>query len=451
MRKKYNKSIILTLTAIIFMISGCSTQQKQNTSMTSGESETQSGTTVSQEAEFSSVKQQKTAETVLESDAADSDYLKTYFQIEIGDNQWNSVSFSKALKLVAGEEAPQVEGELTWLSAAKAAVEAADFKELALSYPAKKVAQRLKLYGVTTPVDAQYAPYLACALDANLITSEEVQKAMTGKAFTAADSNRLLMKIADANGDARNYLGMASDPEIYGKIDHAWNSFLLFDDAKLSEIGRQAVQKKIVTGYGMKSAFYNARFLPELTLQYGHSDIKHAHQLIGLLNSEGIDAKVQLEPKVSIYQYLPEWGAPPEKTPTYEVKQFGDLSLVNAVEYDMEFEFNNQEDMLRFDKVMKEYAKKNKGNEEAAGLIYGSWWQPLYSSFKAGMPEGDYHLIYDCVITNGSYSIHPFTLPENKDKVEVQLKELAGNLEVTPVERYCNTAFYHYLAGEDYQ
>lgn len=80
------------------------------------------------------------------------------------------------------------------------------------------------------------------------------------------------------------------------------------------------------------------------------------------------------------------------------LKQFDDLYLVYAVEYDMQLEFDNTEDMLRFDSIIKEYAKKNEGNEEAEGLIYGSWWQPLYSTARTDMPAEDYHQMYDCVV-----------------------------------------------------
>ena len=67
------------------------------------------------------------------------------------------------------------------------------------------------------------------------------------------------------------------------------------------------------------------------------------------------------------------------------------------------------------------------------------------------MPEDGYHAIFDCVVTNGMYSIHPFALPEDKDAVIDKLKELSGGLQVEAEQRYCNTAFYHYLKGEDYQ
>ena len=60
-------------------------------------------------------------------------------------------------------------------------------------------------------------------------------------------------------------------------------------------------------------------------------------------------------------------GSDPGATPTYEVKEYEDLALVYAVEYDLELEFDNLEDMNRFDEVIKTYAKKNEGNEEAKG------------------------------------------------------------------------------------
>ena len=37
------------------------------------------------------------------------------------------------------------------------------------------------------------------------------------------------------------------------------------------------------------------------------------------------------------------------------------------------------------------------------------------------------------------------------DAVIDKLKELSGGLQVEAEQRYCNTAFYHYLKGEDYQ
>lgn len=445
MKKICKKLLSVTLAATILVVSGCAGQSKQ-------ESPAENTAFVSQEAQSGAETPAiETPTQTVANDGTAAAYLKTYFDVTFSSGQADAGNFSEALKQVAGEQAAAVEGDLSWLTAVQAAVPAAGFAELMLSYPAEKVAERLAFYAVEAPEEPAAAAALACALDVALIASPEAKQAVAQVAFTVADAEQLLMRIAMANGDGRNYLGMASDPSIYGKMNQTWNSFLLFDDGKLSAVGREAVEQEVTTGYGIKSAVYSGRFLPGLTLQYGHSEIGHAHQLIGLLNSEGIDAKVQLEPKVSIYQYLLEWGPVPEATPTYEVKQFGDLYLVYAVEYDLQLEFNNTADMQHFDEVIKTYAKKNEGNEEAVGLIYGSWWQPLYSTAGVKMPGEDYHQIYDCVVTNGIYSIHPFTLPEDQEAVTARLKELAGDLEVTPVERYCNTAFYNYLTGADYQ
>ncbi len=457
MRKKFlrNVSAAAVVSAAVLAVGGCGGSSGQaETSAVQTEASTEAA-----EEESSAVPETKEDENGAGTESVKNDqpsenhkaYLKEYFEVEVGENP-DAASFLEDLKKVAGDEIPPLEGELTWASAVQAAVSAADYEELALSYPKEKTTERLKAHGIGEgDVEEAYQAALACALDVSLISEEDGKRAAAGEGFTAADEERLLMKVAEANGDGRNYLGRASQPEIYGKLDQAWNSFIIFDDGQLSQVGKEAVEQQVSTGYGIKSAAYNARFLPELTLQYGHSDIKHAHQLIGLLNSEDIDAKVQLEPKISIYQYLLEWGPVPEATPTYEVKQFGDLYLVYAVEYDLMLEFDNTEDMLRFDSVINDFAKKNEGNEEAVGLIYGSWWQPLYSTTRTDMPEDAYHQMFDCVVTNGIYSIHPFALPENKDFVIEKLKEMSDGLEVEAVERYCNTAFYHYLKGEDYQ
>ncbi len=459
MKKRILKTLLAaSVLSTALIAGGCGGSEAPET--TAAAEESQSATELPAEVTEAGSEEPEAAETPegamekRQPEATDAEYLKTWFGVELTEDTLDAKAFSEALKSVAGEKAPSVTSEFTWWDAISAAVTAADYEELAMSYPQEKVAVRLKEHGVDVAAEEAeklYMANVACALDVSLVTAEDVNRVAAGEAFTAADARKLLMNIADANGDARNYLGMASDPDIYGKVDQAWNSFILFDDGKLAEVGKEAVLQEISTGYGIKSAAYDARFLPNLTLQYGHSDIKHAHQLLGLLNSENIDAKVQLEPKISIYQYLLEWGPIPEAKPTYEVKQFDDLYLVYAVEYDLQLEFDNTEDMMRFDSVIKDFAKKNEGNEDAVGLIYGSWWQPLYSTTRTDMPAEDYHQMFDCVVTNGIYSIHPFSLPENKDMVVEKLTELAGDLEVKTVERYCNTAFYSYLKGEDYQ
>ena len=375
-------------------------------------------------------------------------YLKTYFNVDSINDKMDYAAFIKALNAVSGAKLKAGNTKLTFDSVIKSAVIAANYEELALSYTQTKVEDRLAYYKIKKTNNSQY---LLAALDAGLIDLDIAKGAISSANISSEDITYILMNVANATGNARNYLTYSNDPQIYSRLQNQWNSFVLLDNAKLMNVGNKSVENKITTGFNVKKDSYNARFLPSLTLQYGHSDIKHAHQLMALLNSEGIIAKVQLEPKVSAFEYLLDWGPVPKATPTYEVKQVKeDLYIAYAVEYDLMLEFENKEQLQKFDSVIKAYAKKNDGNEEAKGLIYESWWQPLYSN-TVQINKTDYHLIYDAVIKNDGYSLHPFCLPENLDKVKSELEKIDKSLKVEPVARYCNTAFLNYMTGEDHQ
>ncbi len=380
----------------------------------------------------------------------DAAYLSRYFDIRLDKEFVSMAAYAEALlKLQPAhglkELVPQqADYGVGALDGVKYAVIAANMEELALVYSPEKINAALVAAGAEG-IDAAYAPYVACALDLQMITPAQAKMAKANNQADIAYLNSLLMAVADVNGVSRNFLGYTDDPDIYAKFINVYESFELFDDARLAEIGSQAVINQVTTGYNLKSGHYDARFLPELTLIYGHSNIKHAAQLLGLLQSEGIAAKVQFEPKVSIYQYLPEWGEPGEPTPTYAVKTVNDdLMLAYATEYDMVLEFASQEDMDKLDSLILDYAKKNSG-EEGKALLAGSWWQPLY---YAHVEMGDgYHMIYDNVITNGNYSLHPFCLPEAKADVLAKFKAIDPAIDIEQVPIWCDAPFYRYLNG----
>ena len=398
--------------------------------------------------------EQSTQQTDIDKDGQ---YLSVYFDVVFSEGEVTPSEFCANLeKALPAEESDEAATEADaetadWMAAVKEAVETANYAELALSYPEEKVAEQLSQYGITA--EGENARYLACALDTELISAEEAAALTANETIDTASAERILMNVIEARGEGRNYLGYSEDDDIYAKLIHAWNSFILYDDEKLSAIGATAVENEVVTGYNLKNDEFDAKFLPELTLQYGHSDITHAQQLIGLLKSEDIQAKVQLEPKVSIYEYLLEWGpVPEESTPTYAVKQVSDdLYLTYAIEYDMKLEFDDKEDMMRFDDIVKEYAKKYAENAGAEGLIYGSWWQPLYSTTDPDVPQEDYCEITDCIITDGIYSLHSFCMPQDTQTVIEAFEGMDETVTVETQTRYCNTAFYNYLGGTDYQ
>lgn len=375
----------------------------------------------------------------------DQAYLKEYFGISpmSGTVSWST--WSAAIQKIGGSAVTGT-GTLTAATAAKSLVALANMTQLAENYSASTAAATCKRYGTVSAADTKY---VACALDNSLIPATvNLTAALDGSTASA-----LLMNAADMAGLGRNYIGYSSDSDIGARLMSTWNSFTLFDDAALSDLGVKIVKSGATTGYNLKYDGYSARFLKENTIQYGHSDITHAVQLMGLLNREGLTAKVQLEPKVSVYEYLLEWsdGKVPGSTPTYEVRKVSDnMYLCYAVEYDLMLEFETKADRDAFDKVIMTNAKKSDAAPNGEGMIYGAWWQPLYST-KVAMPAPEYQQINDVVVRDGSYTIHPFATNDQMPAVKSEVAKDAPSLTCAPNQIWVNAAFYRYLTNESYQ
>lgn len=384
------------------------------------------------------------------SQQTDAKFLSSYFGINSFGDSVTTDEFTEALSKVGDMKKTNSTQPVNSLTALKLSVTAANFEELSVTYSSKKAAGNIADYGITGQVPSGYANTLACALDTDLVDVSTAQQFVKNQPITDDQALSLVMSVAQANGKTSNYLGYSSDSDIYKKINKAYKCFSIFDDKKLSDIGIKAVQNKVTTGYSIRYSGYDANFLPELTLRYGHSDIKHANQLIGLLNSEGITAKVQLEPKTSVYQYMLDWGPIPQATPYYQVKKVkDDLYLVYAVEYDLMLEFENINDKRAFDSIIMQYSKKSDQNPKGVGMLYGAWWQPLYSSTEE-MYGSSYNLIYDNVIKDGEYSLHSFCLSQDKKTVGDKFKALDTSITVEQPSYWCDAPFYRYLNG-DYQ
>lgn len=382
-------------------------------------------------------------------DPGNAAYLEHYFQITLGSGGLDAAQFGSALSSISGKPVTLKASSDIF----QALVEAADLRELALTYSNKKTAERLSYYGITEVVPSDLQRYVACSLDAHLLPVSVAKKLVSSSYVDSETAANLLMSVANAKGASRNYIGNVSDSDILMRISNAFDGYTLFSDGNLDEIGALTVQQRASTGYNLKKDADEAQFLPSRTIQYGHSDETHLKQLTVLLNSEGIDAKLQIEPKVSIYEYLLDWGPVPAPSPYYMVLAFGEnFYLAYAVEYDAKFEFSSNEDLLKFDALINTYAKKNDANQakdSKTALLKGAWWQPLYSTtFQAD--ESAYQEIVDCVLQENSYSIHPFSLLENKQNLIDVLQNLSG-LEVQERPLFVNNAFHRYLTGSDYQ
>ena len=374
------------------------------------------------------------------------EYLLSYYGIEPGQ-EITLESVNGMLKAVGGEP---IEAEtLSDGAVIEAGIKLAGLDELAQSYlndaVPDKAAKVLEANGILT--EEEYVPYVACAADLELYAKD-----------TPFDVETFLYRCLEIAGKGRHYLGRVTDADLMEEMRAVLDSMSIFDNWELDALGTELVMDGIVTGYGLKYAGYDARFLDAYTLKYSHSDYQHAIQLVGLLRSEGMDAYVQVEPKVSIYEYLKEWGTPAAPSPTYAVQQTDNgRYLCYSVEYDLMIEFDSADDKEKFHGLIETYAKKyddrvDENGNVTAKLLAESFWQPLYSS-GTPMRNDEYREMIDNTIYDrtGKYSIHTFTLPEGADAVVDKVGEIAPELTMSPFKVYVNPAFVRYITGEDHQ
>lgn len=338
-------------------------------------------------------------------------------------------------------------GKLPVWEALSAAVKAAELKELAYTYTEEKVAAAWKKAGWTYTkngvVPHQAAQELAAALDSGLVAPDALTGVTANAATTADLAYQLLGKVAEFHGQSQNALGYLSDDDIIGKLVQAWNESQIIRAEDLQKVVDEALKQNLITGYNLKDTRFDPHFAPERTITYGHSDIVHAIQLIGLLRSEGIQARVQLEPKTSAFVYLKEWGEPVQ-TEDYRVVPIENGNhIAYAKEYDLSFEFASVEEKQRFEPLILRYAKRNQ--EDVTGLLKGSWWQPLYYSLTE---LGGYPVITNHVLKDGRFIAQTFTLSEQSQQVIGGLKKINPAVTITSYQFWVDFPFYQYLKGE---
>lgn len=355
-------------------------------------------------------------------------------------------ALTKALKIekTAITSDTKADGALTAADAVSLAVRAAGLKELAYSYPQEKVTKALAKANINgQALTLTASQELAAAIDTELVSAANYSLLADKKPATAELANALIGKALSFTGAYKHYLGYVSDSDIYGKVYQAWTSSSLIDAPELRKVVDEAVKQSLVTGYNLKDSRYNANFDPALSLTYGHSDITHAIQLIGLLKSEGLDAKVQFEPKTSAFLYLKEWGEPTQ-TPDYKVVQIENGNYIAySKEYDLSFEFASAADKEAFDAVINKFAKKNE--ENPTGLIYASWWQPLY--YSATELNG-YQKITNNYIAKDHYIAQSFSLNDKSADVAAGFKKIDPSVSVTSYQFWVDQPFFNYLNGE---
>ena len=343
----------------------------------------------------------------------------------------------------ARKQYPQA--RLTAINAAQIANKASSLKELAYTYSSDKVDRTLAPFNLSAALlGLQGAQELAAAIDTGLVPASQYHLIRELGPATSEYAALLLGKTLETRGEYKRYIGWVSEDNILNELLSAYQASGIVKAPELQAIGDRALEENLVTGYTIRDSRYESNFIDELTITYAHADIRHALQLITLLRSEGIDAKVQYEPRTSAFVYLKEWGEPGESE-SYEVRQIANGNYIEyAKEYELIFEFRSAADRDRFDGIILQFAKKNEADQP--GLIYGSWWQPLY--YSNDRPAGDYKEIANNKLSDGRYYLESFSLVEQADEVAEAFRTDEPDITFSTYTFWTNAAFYRYLNGE---
>ncbi|MCR8660376.1 hypothetical protein [Paenibacillus endoradicis] len=370
----------------------------------------------------------------------------TFTDVASTDEQYAAVVELNEKGILSGATVSAKQQLEPWV-AAIIAVRASGLQELALTYTTEKTDAALKKIGSSS---AQWVPHvaqeLAVAID-NAIIPEQYYNDFSKKSVASAELiNTLLGQIVTFNGEYKQFLGSSQDADIIAELIGAYNTSDIIQVNDLQTIVNTALEKDIITGYNFKDSRFDANFVDEYALTYGHSDLKHAIQLIGLLRSEGIEAKVQFEPKTSAFLYLKEWGEPTQSD-SFQVKQIANGKYVAySKEYDLKLEFSSLTDKAKFQDIILAYAKKDADDEQ--GLIYASWWQPLYHS---NTEIADYEVVTNNKISLGNYYAQTFSLNEEVEEIVTGMKQVNANVVVDSNQFWVNKAFFNYLGGKDHK
>ena len=218
--------------------------------------------------------------------ASDSEAKAPVFtDLSSGDSSYDAAVSLYNNGVLTGTEV-RVKDQLSTYAAVFIAVKAAGFKELAYTYPAEKTAKALAKAGISpNRVQGQAAQELAAAIDTGLIPESLYPALLKGGVASKDFANTLLGRVLVSQGKYKHEIGRSGDADIYSKLYAAYRTADLIESPELRKIVDQALRDDLVTGYNLKDSRFDSNFIDELTLTYGHDNIQHAVQLVGLLRS----------------------------------------------------------------------------------------------------------------------------------------------------------------------
>ncbi len=351
-----------------------------------------------------------------------------------------------------GEEAPagqdnalyEAGRDLSNIEAIRLVVSAGGLMELAAAYTDSKIEKSLDgldldIAGTGAHLSSEQRRALAVAVDVNLVFWGRLKVMDLSAPLNRELAFHLLERINAFRRSSRNYVGYVTESDIVGKLQERWEKAARVRSESLEPIMNKAIGLRVVVGYQIKNLGDLAHFDADRKIAYSHSNFKHIKQLIGLLMGEGLQAKLQLEPKRSSFHYLDEWVQP--DGPRLESLADG-TKVAHVDEFDLVMEFTTPEHRDRFRPIIEAFAKR----EFATGrkVLYGSWHQPL---FRSDVPVEGYNRITDISIRDREQVVHTYVCREDAAARVEWFKGELRELDISAVPIWVNDAFFRYLNG----
>jgi hypothetical protein len=313
----------------------------------------------------------------------------------------------------------------TYAASYQDAIAQLGYSELAATF------SREKALAISTLPDEEKLslPELQAAATLQLLGAPVIGSAVSSKALAEFITNYNQLDPA--------YLGQLNESSLYQRIETHWKTQSAAKPSAFALELRQLIGQGIATGYNLITTPWPL-FEADRHIIYGHSDIDHAQQLLALLASEGLQARVGFSRKTSAFLYRDDWG-----TISQSLIDLGNKRrLVEASEYDLHFEFSTAADKTKFVAAIDRYAKKDSANQ--TGLIRSAWWQPFYRSKSAA--EG-FASTTQIAVSDGKETVLLLVLPNKAPALVKAIQQLNPAWAVSPEAIWVNLAFHRYLQG----
>lgn len=332
--------------------------------------------------------------------------------------------------------------DISHIEAIAMLIKLADLEELAYTYDASKMNSLfhdvIKDEVVLSDVQLQY---LAAAVDLGLVFKGKIRFLDLHSSLTKDFAYHLLFKTTLFVNNKKKFIGYVTEPDIISKLEEKWNSSPMVPDPDIEKVMNDLIRKKIISGYHTKMSEEVANFDPHLKITYTHDNFKHVKQLVGLIISESIQAKINIEKKRSTFIYYKEW----EMTENISVEPINDkIFLASRFECDIVFEFSSPDKKDRFQAVTHDFAKKEYNRKK--NIIFQSWYEPLITS---DVPLNSYNRINEITIQHGRQMILTFVAEETLVKALNKLSEFYEKSMIRSRCVWVNDDFYLYLKRFD--